>query len=112
MTSPAETGDGARRAMKAALTQAGLNTSDIGYINAHATSTPLGDRAENAAVKTLFGEDAQQLGVSSTKGAVGHLLGAAGAVEAIFAIKALHHVRARLTSPMSFIPWRLTACCL
>lgn len=79
--------------MQAALAQSGLALSDIGYINAHATSTPLGDRAENAAVKTLFGAHAQNLGVSSTKGAIGHLLGAAGAVEAIFAIKALHHVR-------------------
>lgn len=98
MTSPPETGDGARRAMKSAITQAGLKTSDIGYINAHATSTPLGDRAENAAAKTLFGDDAHQLGFSSTKGAIGHLLGAAGAVEAIFAIKALHHVSSGLES--------------
>lgn len=91
MTAPSETGDGARRAMQSAIAQSGLALSDIGYINAHATSTPLGDRAENAAVKQLFGEHASQLGFSSTKGAVGHLLGAAGAVEAIFAIKALHH---------------------
>ncbi|GAB9469897.1 Beta-ketoacyl-acyl-carrier-protein synthase ii [Globisporangium polare] len=67
MTAPTENGDGARRAMRAAIAQSGLALSDIGYINAHATSTPLGDRAENAAVKELFGEHAQNLGFSSTK---------------------------------------------
>ncbi|KAF4320135.1 hypothetical protein BBO99_00002455 [Phytophthora kernoviae] len=91
MTAPPENGNGARRAMQSAIAQSGLALSDIGYINAHATSTPLGDRAENKAVKDTFGEYINQLGMSSTKGAIGHLLGAAGAVEAIFAIKALHH---------------------
>ncbi|EGZ16003.1 3-oxoacyl carrier protein synthase [Phytophthora sojae] len=91
ITAPLEDGDGARRAMRSALAQSGLALSDIGYINAHAAGTPLGDRAENKAIKTLFGDDANQLGVSSTKGSIGHLQGSAGAVEAIFAIKALHH---------------------
>ncbi|RLN88430.1 hypothetical protein BBJ28_00014126 [Nothophytophthora sp. Chile5] len=67
MTAPPEDGDGARRAMQAALAQSGLSLSDVGYINAHATSTPLGDRAENTAVKELFGDHAHQLGMSSTK---------------------------------------------
>lgn len=67
ITAPHESGDGARRAMQSAIAQSGLALSDIGYINAHATSTPLGDRAENAAVKKLFGEHASRLGMSSTK---------------------------------------------
>ncbi|KAJ8530349.1 hypothetical protein ON010_g14563 [Phytophthora cinnamomi] len=91
ITAPLQDGDGARRAMKSAIAQSGLALSDIGYINAHAAGTPLGDRAENKAIKTLFGDDVDQLGVSSTKGSIGHLQGSAGAVEAIFAIKALFH---------------------
>ena len=67
MTAPPATGDGARRAMQSAISQSGLALHDIGYINAHATSTPLGDRAENTAVKELFGEYANELGISSTK---------------------------------------------
>ncbi|KAE9042566.1 3-oxoacyl-[acyl-carrier-protein] synthase [Phytophthora rubi] len=91
ITAPLGNGDGARRAMQSAIAQSGLALSDIGYVNAHAAGTPLGDRAENNAIKTLFGDDANKLGVSSTKGSIGHLQGSAGAVEAIFAIKALQH---------------------
>ncbi|ETN10171.1 beta-ketoacyl-acyl-carrier-protein synthase II [Phytophthora nicotianae INRA-310] len=91
ITAPLQNGDGARRAMQSAVAQSGLALSDIGYVNAYAAGTPLGDRAENAAIKTLFGEHADKLAVSSTKGSIGHLQGSAGAVEAIFAIKALYN---------------------
>lgn len=89
MTAPAENGDGGFRAMQAALKRAGLNPSDIDYINAHGTSTPLGDGIECGAVKRLFGSAIDNVLMSSTKSAIGHLLGAAGAVEAIFSIKAI-----------------------
>ena len=89
MTAPAENGDGGFRAMQAALKRAGLNASDIDYINAHGTSTPLGDGIECGAVKRLFGSAMDTILMSSTKSAIGHLLGAAGAVEAIFSIKAI-----------------------
>ncbi len=90
ITAPAEDGDGGFRAMKMALERAGMNCDDIDYINAHGTSTPLGDEIELGAVKRLFGADAYELSMSSTKSSIGHLLGAAGAVEAIFGILAMN----------------------
>ena len=89
ITAPAENGNGAYRAMKAALDRAEINPEEVGYINAHGTSTPLGDEIELGAVKRLFGESSRTLLMSSTKSAVGHLLGAAGSVEAIFSILAM-----------------------
>jgi 3-oxoacyl-[acyl-carrier-protein] synthase II len=89
VSAPAENGAGAAAAMRMALLQAGLEVQAIDYINAHGTSTPLNDKSETAAIKTVFGERAYQIPISSTKSMTGHLLGAAGAIEAVLCVRAL-----------------------
>ena len=91
MTAPCEDGEGAARCMLNALKNAQLNPSDVNYLNAHGTSTPLGDKAETVAVKRAFGDHAKRLVVNSTKSMTGHLLGAAGGIEAVFSTLAIYH---------------------
>ena len=91
ITAPAEDGDGGFRAMQAAMVNGGIEVSEINYINAHGTSTPLGDEIELGAVKRLFRDDISNISISSTKSSVGHMLGAAGAVEAIFSILSVYN---------------------
>jgi 3-oxoacyl-[acyl-carrier-protein] synthase II len=91
ITAPAPGGEGAVRAMKMSLETAGIDLADVSYINVHGTSTPLGDIAETEAIKTTFGEHAKKIAVNSTKSMTGHLLGAAGAVEAIASVLAIHN---------------------
>lgn len=90
MTAPSESGDGAARCMRNAINDAAIDVARIGYINAHGTSTPAGDLAETMAIKTALGEHARKVAVSSTKSMTGHLLGAAGGVEAVFSAMAIH----------------------
>lgn len=89
ITAPAENGEGAARAMKAALDDAGISPNDVDYINAHGTSTDLNDKYETAAIKSVFGDHAYKLSVSSTKSMTGHLLGAAGGVESVISLKVI-----------------------
>jgi 3-oxoacyl-[acyl-carrier-protein] synthase II len=91
ITAPHEDGSGAAAAMQQAILEAGWNTTDVQYVNAHGTSTPLGDVAETLAMKKVFGEHAKKLMISSTKSMIGHLLGASGGVEAIACALSLKH---------------------
>ena len=90
VTAPLETGEGAAKAIELALKDASLTPADIDYINAHGTSTPLNDVSETLAIKRVFGEQAYNVPISSTKSMTGHLMGAGSSVEAVFSIKAMH----------------------
>ena len=90
LTMPDETGSGARRVMQKTLKDAGIRPDQVGYINAHGTSTPYNDKFETLAIKATFGEHAYKLAVSSTKSMTGHLLGAAGGIESVFSVLTLH----------------------
>jgi 3-oxoacyl-[acyl-carrier-protein] synthase II len=107
ITAPQESGDGAARCMANALRNAGLNRDEVDYINAHGTSTPLGDLAETVAVKRAFGDHAGKVAVSSTKSMTGHLLGAAGGIEAVFSVLA---VRDQVAPPTANLVNRDPAC--
>ena len=91
MTAPLEDGDGARRCMVAAMRNAGINADQVNYVNAHGTSTPLGDVAETVAIKRALGDHARKVVVNSTKSMTGHLLGGAGGLESVFTVLAVHH---------------------
>jgi 3-oxoacyl-[acyl-carrier-protein] synthase II len=91
MTAPVEDGDGARRCMLAAMKNAGINADQVQYLNAHGTSTPLGDLAETIGIKRAFGDHAKNIVVNSTKSMTGHLLGGAGGLESVFTVLAVHH---------------------
>ena len=110
MTAPDETQSGVIRVIRRAIQDAGISPEKIGYINAHGTSTPLGDRGETLAVKKTFGPHAYKLAVSSTKSMTGHLLGAAGGIEAVFTVLAIH--RRKLPRGVRPRQMRIIAGCL
>jgi 3-oxoacyl-[acyl-carrier-protein] synthase II len=118
ITAPSEGGEGAVRVMEMALAEAEVSPRDVDYVNAHGTSTPYNDRIETAAIKTCFGEQARKLAVSSTKSMTGHLLGAAGGLEAGITALAVHHQTLpptiNLDAPdpecdLDYVPWKCRA---